>query len=290
MANTNHIRNPVEWGVDLVAEMFQGAAWIGRALRLPEEAQASPLPVRKIGLADIRDALARGYDDLGAYRTDVFFLAAIYPLAGLVLVAVTVNYDMLALVFPLASGFALIGPVAGLGLYELSRRRELGTSAVTADRSGVTQAPAFGAIVLLGVLLFAIFLIWLAAAYAIYLMTLGSGTPESIGSFVRDVFTTPEGWTMIVVGVGVGFLFAVLVLTIGVVSFPLLLDRHVGLVTAVKTSVRAVMANPGPMAVWGMIVAGGLVIGSIPAFVGLVIVMPLLGHSTWHLYRKLVPR
>ena len=95
---------------------------------------------------------------------------------------------------------------------------------------------------------------------------------------------------MIVIGVGVGFLFAVLVLTIGVISFPLMLDRHVGPYTAVATSVRAVVANPGPMAVWGMIVAGGLVIGSIPALIGLVVVMPLLGHSTWHLYRKVVPR
>ena len=114
--------------------------------------------------------------------------------------------------------------------------------------------------------------------------------PASIGAFVREVFTTGPGWTLIVVGVGVGFLFALLVLTISVVSFPLLLDRDVGLLTAVATSVRAVLTNPVPMAVWGLIVAGGLVLGSLPALLGLIIVMPVLGHATWHLYRKVVPR
>ncbi len=95
---------------------------------------------------------------------------------------------------------------------------------------------------------------------------------------------------MIVVGVGVGFLFALLVLVTSVVSFPLLLDRDVGLGAAVWTSARAVIVNPGPMAIWGLIVAGGLVIGSIPLFLGLIIVMPVLGHATWHLYRKVVSR
>lgn len=291
MAIVNHIKNPTEWGADLLMEMVRVVRQAGRALRLPEEGRSSPLPaVRRIEISDLRDVLARGFSDLGAYRTDAMFLVVIYPIAGLVLVAVALNYNLVPLVFPLASGFALIGPVAALGLYELSRRREQGIDTASADWFGVARAPEFGAIVLLGLLLFAIFLLWLAAAYAIYLLTLGPEAPMSISSFVLDVFTTGAGWMMIVIGVGVGFLFAVLALTIGVISFPLLLDRQVGLYTAVATSIRAVVANPGPMAVWGMIVAGGLVIGSIPALIGLVIVMPLLGHSTWHLYRKVVPR
>jgi uncharacterized membrane protein len=101
--------------------------------------------------------------------------------------------------------------------------------------------------------------------------------------------TSSAGWSLIVVGVGLGFLFAVLVLTISVISFPMLLDRDVGLFTAVATSIHAVVANPVPMAVWGLIVAGGLVLGSLPALLGLIVVMPVLGHATWHLYRKLVP-
>lgn len=141
---------------------------------------------------------------------------------------------------------------------------------------------------MLGLVLLAIFLLWLLAAKEIYQLTLGPELPVSIAPFARDVFTTSAGWTMIVLGVGVGFLFALLVLAISVVSFPLLLDRDIGLDAAVWTSIRAVATNPGSMAIWGLIVAGGLVIGSIPAFLGLIIVMPVLGHGTWHLYRKVV--
>jgi uncharacterized membrane protein len=291
MTTGDHIRNPIEWGVDQLKTAEQALERAGHSLRRPEETRDAPLPaVRQIELADLRDVLEKGFSDFGAYRTDVIFLCIIYPLAGLVLARLAFGYDMLPLLFPLASGFALIGPVAAVGLYEISRRREQGVDIAWADAFGVVRAPAFGAIVVLGLLLLAIFLLWLAAAYAIYLVTLGPEPPASIGSFVRDVFTTGAGWALIVVGVGVGFLFAVLVLTISVVSFPLLLDRDVGLYTAVATSVRAVLANPVPMAAWGLIVAGGLVIGSIPVLLGLIIVMPVLGHATWHLYRRLVPR
>ena len=107
-------------------------------------------------------------------------------------------------------------------------------------------------------------------------------------AFARDALTTPAGWTMTIVGIGVGFLFALAVLVIGVVSFPLLLDRKVGVGTAIATSVRAVWMNPGPMALWGLIVAGSLFVGMIPLLVGLAIVLPVLGHATWHLYRKVV--
>ena len=171
----------------------------------------------------------------------------------------------------------------------MSRRREQGIRITWMDAFGVIRSPGFGAILVLGLVLVAIFLLWLLTASLIYQLTLGPESPVSYAAFVRDVFTTSAGWAMIVVGVGVGFLFAVLVLAISVVSFPMLLDRDVGLPTAVRTSIRAVAANPGPMAVWGLIVAGSLVIGSIPAFLGLVVVMPVLGHATWHLYRKLVP-
>jgi uncharacterized membrane protein len=142
--------------------------------------------------------------------------------------------------------------------------------------------------VLFGLLLMAIFAIWLNVAIAIYDLTLGPEPPLSAAAFMRDVFTTEMGWTMIGVGVGVGFLFAVLVLAISVVSVPLLLDRDVGLATAIATSVRAVLTNPGPMAAWGLIVAFALVLGSLPLFLGLVFVMPVLGHATWHLYRRVV--
>jgi len=283
------IRNPIEWATDQLklAGMVVGSA--SRAGVATEDLDTRLPEVRSIRTADLGDVLARGLDDFAAYRTDVIFLCLVYPVIGLVLGRLAFGYGMLPLLFPLASGFALVGPFAAIGLYEMSRRRERGGRVGWPDAFGVIGSRSFGAVVVLGLLLVAIFLFWLVAAESIYEVTLGPQPPESINSFVRDVFTTGAGWTLIVVGVGVGFLFAALVLVISVVSFPVLLDRDVGLGAAVWTSVRVVIANPGPMAVWGLMVAGGLLIGTIPLFLGLVIVIPVLGHATWHLYRKVVP-
>lgn len=283
-----HIRNPIEWSWDHLRLTGQAVGSVGHALRGSREFPPDSLVVQRIGMSDLGHALAGGFSDFGVFRTDVMFLCLFYPLAGLVLAHLTFGYDLLPMLFPLVSGFALIGPVAAVGLYEMSRRRELGLHTNWANAFSVLGSPSFGAIAVLGLLLTAIFLLWLGAAWAIYALTLGPQAPSSAMTFMRDVLTTEAGWTLIAVGIGVGFLFAVLVLTISVVSFPMLLDRDVGLVIAVRTSVRAVAANPGPMAVWGMIVAGSLVLGSLPVFLGLIIVIPVLGHATWHLYRKLV--
>ena len=197
----DHIRNPAEWGVDQLSAANQAVGRAGHALRRPAESREAPLPaVRRIGLADLQDVLARGLADFAACRSDVLFLCIVYPLAGLVLAWVAFGYEMLPLIFPLASGFALIGPVAAIGLYEMSRQREHGVGVSWADAFGVVRAPAFGAILVLGLVLLAIFLLWLAAAQAIYLVTLGPEPPASLGAFVRDVFTTGAGWAMIVVG------------------------------------------------------------------------------------------
>jgi uncharacterized membrane protein len=244
--------------------------------------------IRKIGMADVKDALAKGIEDFWAVPTHAIFLCIIYPMAALVLAQLTLNNSLLHLFFPLAAGFALIGPLAGLGLYELSRRRELGLDLSWTHAFGVRHSASIGGILALGALLAVIFLVWVAVAQAIYVANFGHTPPESIPNFIRQLFTTREGWTLIVVGNGVGFLFAVLVLMMCVVSFPLLLDRDVGAAVAILTSVRVALRNPVTMAMWGLTVAGLLLIGSLPLFIGLAVVMPVLGHSTWHLYRKVV--
>jgi uncharacterized membrane protein len=285
MTSREHIRNPVEWTADQIWLASLTAGSLGHSLR----GQDIPMPaVRRIRASDLRAVLLRGLADFEAYRSDVIFICLIYPLVGILLAWLSFGYDFLPLLFPLASGFALVGPVAAVGLYEMSRRREQGHRISWIDAFGVIRSPGFGAILVLGLVLLTIFLLWMLAAALIYHFTLGPEAPVSIAAFIGDVFTTPAGWTMIVVGVGVGFLFALLVLAISVVSFPLLLDRDVGLYAAVSTSIRTVATNPGPMALWGLIIAGGLVIGMLPAFLGLILVLPLLGHATWHLYRKVV--
>jgi len=266
MATQNHIRNPLEWGWDHIkqtGQAFESAAHTMEGTW--EDRAAGPPTVRKITATDIRDALSAGWRDFGAART-----------------------GMIALVFPLIAGFALIAPLFGVGLYEISRRREQGLEVRWTDAFAVVRSPAIGSIMVMGLLLLAIFCVWLFAANFLYTVTLGPDAPVSTVAFARDALTTPEGWTMTVVGIGVGFLFALAVLVIGVVSFPLLLDRNVGVGTAIATSVRAVRANPGPMLLWGLIVAAGLVVGTIPLLVGLAIILPVLGHATWHLYRKVV--
>jgi uncharacterized membrane protein len=244
--------------------------------------------VRRISPSDLYQSLARGIDDFTAMPSHAVFLCVVYPLLGLFLIALTMGHSMLPLAFPIAAGFALIGPLAAIGLYELSRRREAGLDSSSSHAFDVLHSRSLGAIVALGLLLMAIFLIWLAVAEAIYVANFGYGAPGSLHQFADQVFNTPAGWNLILVGTGVGFLFAVLVLTISAISFPLLLDRDVGAAVALLTSIRVVAKNPMTMALWGLIVAALLVVGSIPFFLGLTVVMPVLGHATWHLYRRAV--
>jgi uncharacterized membrane protein len=249
---------------------------------------ATPYVVRKVGLSDLSDALRRGWEDFKAVPSHAIILCVIYPVLGLVLFRMVLGHSVLPLLFPLAAGFTLIGPFAALGLYELSRRRERGEEAAAWDAMHVLRAPSFGAMVELGTLLLILFVTWIAAADAIYIATFGHAPAASIPDFAARVLTTPEGWLLIVIGCGVGFLFAVVALCVSVVSFPLMLDRHATAIDAIRTSLRVVMKNPFAMAAWGVIVAVLLVIGSLPFFVGLALVLPVLGHATWHLYRKVV--
>ena len=223
-----------------------------------------------------------------AFRSDVVFVCILYPVIGGVLAALALKGNSLQLIFPALSGFALAGPVAAVGLYEMSRRREQGLPTSWLAYLDVIRSPKFGGVLILSLFHVVIFLVWIMAANLIFDATLGPDAPVSVSAFAREVFTTGAGWAMIVIGMAVGFGFSVAVLAISVVSFPMLLDRDVSLPTAVVTSVKVALKNPVPIGVWGMIVAGSLAIGSLPALLGLVLVLPILGHSTWHLYKRAV--
>jgi uncharacterized membrane protein len=255
---------------------------------LPTQPTRELPAVRSIGPADLRDALAKGLEDFWAMPTHVLFLSLIYPVVGLALGRATFGYDVVPLLYPLAAGFALIGPFAAIGLYELSRRREAGLDTSWRHAFDIIHSPSLWAIAALGLLLLVIFGIWLALAHGIYVANFGDHEPTTLMAFARKVLTTPEGHNLIIVGNAVGFLFALLAFSLSVVSFPLLLDRNVGAAVAIIVSVKAIWRNPFTMALWGLIVACGLVIGLLPFFLGLAVVMPVLGHATWHLYRKVV--
>ncbi len=244
--------------------------------------------IRRITVADLKDVLIRGFEDFSAIPSYAIFVGLIYPVIGIILARMAFGYAVLPLLFPLAAGFALLGPFAATGLYELSRRREQGLDTHWTHAFDMTGKPSAGAIAALGLLLMAIFVTWLATARWLYQSLFGTLAPDSAIGFLHTVLTTREGWLLILLGNGIGFLFAVLVLVISAISFPLLVDRDAGAAVAILTSVRAVAANPVPMAAWGLIVAVLLAVGSLPAFLGLAVVMPVLGHATWHLYRRLV--
>ncbi|WP_226381382.1 DUF2189 domain-containing protein [Falsiroseomonas ponticola] len=245
--------------------------------------------VRRIGMEALGTALRRGWADFVAAPTQLMFLCVLYPLIGLLAGTLAAGGDAMHLLYPMAAGFALVGPVAALGLYEISRRRERGQAAGWRNVFDVLRSPAIASIAGLALLLAAIFLAWLWVAHLIFAATVGT-LPADAGDAMRVVFATPAGHRLLLWGnlAGLGFALAVLVLT--VVSFPMLLDRDGGVAQAVSTSVRAFAANPVAMLGWGLVVAVVLLLGSLPLFIGLAVALPVLGHATWHLYRLVVAK
>jgi len=252
-------------------------------------APANALPVvRQIQMSDLFACLRKGWEDFTALPSHAIILALIYPVIGLIVARLIHGYSVLPLLFPLAAGFALLGPFAAIGLYELSRRREAGLNPTASDALHVLSSPSLGAMLSLGLLLMVLFAVWVATAQAIYIACFGYAPAARIPDFLGMVLTTRQGWTLILLGCGVGFLFALVALCISVVAFPLMLDRHASAAQAMTVSMKAVAENPQTMAVWGLIVAVLLVLGSLPLFLGLAVAVPVLGHATWHLYRMVI--
>lgn len=244
--------------------------------------------VRTIGIADIGLALEKGFDDFKAVPTHLIFLCLMYPILGGIFARAASQEAVLPLVFPLLAGYTLIGPFVALGMYELSRRRELGLNTSRWHVLDVLRSDNIVSILLLGGVLMAIYFAWLVVAFGLYVQIFGGLPPQGVGQFLMQILGTGAGWALIIVGSGIGLIFAVAVFTLSVISFPMLLDRHVSVVTATTTSVRVVLENKVTMAIWGLVVVGALIVATIPFFVGLAVVLPVLGHATWHLYRKAV--
>jgi uncharacterized membrane protein len=246
--------------------------------------------VRRIGPHDCFLALKEGLDDFFAMPTYPIFVGLFYAVAGVALFAMTSLGSALQLAFPVAAGFAILGPSVAIGLYEMSRRRERELAVRGSDAFTVVRSPALASILSFGLLLLAVFAAWIFAAELIYVWLYGSNPPPSALPFLHDVLATGRGWTLIALGIVVGFCFAALALAISVVSFALMLDRDLGLVPALEASLRVTRANPVAVGLWGLIVALALVLGSIPLFFGLAVVLPVLGHATWRFYRRAIER
>jgi uncharacterized membrane protein len=244
--------------------------------------------VRHIALSDLKDSIFEGFSDFNAMPTHFFYLAIIYPIVTFGIAGFYGELDLLPFMFPLLAGYTLLGPLAAIGTYELSRRREFGRFTSRTNAFLVFRSHSINAIVNLGIVLMFFYLAWMKMAEVIYVNYFGAVAPDSLLSFVDQLIATPQGLSMIVAGCSIGLIFAIIVLSLSVVSFPMLLDLDVGVLVAVKTSVKAVIVNPVVIGVWGIVVVVFLVIGSLPFFAGLCVVLPVLGHASWHLYRKIV--
>ena len=248
------------------------------------------IPVRKIGDADLKFALRAGWEDFLDMRGDIFIAGLVYTFIGLAAVVMTTSRPLIPFFFPVVAGVGLLGPVAAVGFYELAKRREAGEDIHWFNFLDVRNRSTVDDMGIVAGLLLAIFTLWLVAAGILYVSLFGWSTPTSLAGFLTMIFTTPFGWALIAGGAVVGAIFGWFVLAFSVASLPMLVDRDVSAGEAVSASWRAAHANKAEMIRWGLMVAGLLVLGSIPAFVGLAVVLPWLGYATWHLYTRLVDR
>jgi uncharacterized membrane protein len=243
--------------------------------------------IRTITVDDITASLREGADDFRAMPAFGMAIGLLFALGGMAIVALAVSYDMVVLAFPMLAGFALIGPFAAMGLYEGSRRRDMGQTVGIGDLFSVRRATTTPNIFFLGfILLFALF-VWTRIALLIYALFFGM-QPLAFGDMLTAVFTTVNGFSFFLIGNAVGAAFAFIVFSITVVSFPYMLEKDVDPVTAVALSVSAVAKNVVPLAGWALFVAVALVASWAPFFLGLIVVLPVLGHATWRLYKRMI--
>ncbi|SEA75505.1 DUF2189 domain-containing protein [Rubrimonas cliftonensis] len=243
--------------------------------------------IRTITVEDVSAALREGAEDFRAMPAFGMAIGLLFAIGGMAMLALAYQYDMVVLVFPMLAGFALIGPFAAMGLYEASRRRDAGQAVGLGDLFNIRRATTNVNILFLGfILLFAVF-VWLRVALLIYALFFGL-SPTPLDHLLSEVFTTVNGFTFMLVGNAVGAGFAFVVFSITVVSFPYMLEKDVDPVTAVALSVSAVAKNLMPLLGWGLFVAIALAASWLPFFLGLIVVLPVLGHATWRLYKRMI--
>lgn len=234
-------------------------------------------------LSDIRSVLHAGWQDFRRAPQFGLFFSAVYVIGGFAMLWLGAGHVTWVLATSL--GFPLLAPFAAAGLYEVSRRLEQGAPLDWSAILGVVWHERTRQLPLLGALIVVFFLFWTFLAHMIFALFMGLSTMTNVGSSY-EVFLTANGLTMIAVELGVGAVMAFLLFGLTVTSLPMVLDREVDFITAMLTSLSVVRANLGVMLVWAGLIAVLSFAALIPMFLGLMIVLPVLGHATWHLYRR----
>lgn len=247
---------------------------------------AAPV-VRPVHAADIADALVHGFRDFRAAPAYGLAIGAFYATGGLVIVLCITAFGLSYLAYPMAAGFALIGPFAAVALYEVSRRLE--TRSPISFREIFRVICSRSEIGWMGFVTLFVFVIWMYQVRLLIALIFGVNLSFStLQGFLAAVLTTNEGLLFLLIGNLDGGILSILLFSLTVVSFPLLLERDVDFVTAMITSVQAVLKSPLPMLGWAAIIVMLLFVSILPTFLGLVFTLPILGHASWHLYRRIV--
>ena len=238
---------------------------------------------KKITLGTVKTALSLGLADMNSAKAYGFVFSLPYVLGGLLFSYITwITGESYWLIFA-AVGFPLLGPFASVGLYEVSRRLENGLPMGRREIFGVVSSQRSGQLPWLSAVIIMIVMFWFFLGHMIFALFLGLSAMTNISSSLM-VFMTSEGVSMLAFGSGIGAVFSFIVFAISVFGIPMLLDREVDFVTAMIVSFKTVLENPIVLVFWAILIVALLALGMIPAFLGMFIVMPLLGHASWHLY------
>ncbi|MBN9668878.1 DUF2189 domain-containing protein [Roseibium aggregatum] len=248
-----------------------------------------PMPrVKAIDVNDVIDAFASGLSDFLKAPAYGLAIGALFAAGGLFVVLSAAALNMSYLSYPAAAGFVLIGPFAAVGLYEVSRRLQNGEELSWSAVLGTMWAQKGKELSWMAFVVLFIQIMWMYQVRLLLALFLGFKSFASFSEFLTQVITTPEGLMFLAVGHVVGAILSLILFSLTVVSFPLLLEDDRDFITAMITSVRAVAVSPIPMIGWAFVVTALLIVAMIPAFLGLIVVLPVLGHTTWHLYKKCV--
>ncbi|MBC00282.1 MAG: hypothetical protein CML67_12150 [Rhodobacteraceae bacterium] len=253
------------------------------------ERRPDPTRVNAIGFDAIVDALGEGMRDFRKAPRFGLFFGGVYALGGIFVLLTASALHMSYLSYPLAIAFGLIGPFVAVGLYEVSRRLENGEPLDWYGVLAVIWAQRRRELAWMAFVVLFVQIMWMYQVRLLLALFLGFQSFASFSAFVEVVVTTPEGLMFLLIGNIVGAALSIVLFSLTVVSFPMLLDREVDFITAMITSVRAVVTSPAPMIGWALIITVTMLLSMLPVFAGLLVTLPVLGHTTWHLYRKLVP-